>query len=125
MEIDSKPEDLDELERKIITLKIEREALSKSQDNEDEAIQLIVNKIDGLEKKYNEYEKIWLQEKEILNKANALKTQLEESRQELDSAKRSGDLTKMAELRHGVIPEIEAKIKESENVNHHDLKLLL
>ncbi len=124
MEIDSKPEDLDELERKIITLKIEREALSKSQDNEDEAIQLIVNKIDGLEKKYNEYEKIWLQEKEILNKANALKTQLEESRQELDSAKRSGDLTKMAELRHGVIPEIEAKIKESENVNHHDLKLL-
>ena len=124
MEIDSKPEDLDELERKIITLKIERETLSKSQDNVDEAIQIIVSKIEDLEKKYNKLEKIWLSEKETLNKANALKTQLEESRQELDSAKRSGDLTKMAELRHGVIPEIEAKIKESENVNHHDLKLL-
>ena len=82
MEIDSKPEDLDELERKIITLKIERETLSKSQDNVDEAIQIIVSKIEDLEKKYNKLEKIWLSEKETLNKANALKTQLEESRQD-------------------------------------------
>ena len=124
MEIDSKPEDLDELERKIITLKIEREALSKSQDNEDKVIEEINDKLQELETKYNELEKVWIKEKDILNKSNALKSQLEESRLELESVKRSGDLMKMAELKHGVIPRIESEIKNSENINHNDLKLL-
>ena len=124
MEIDSKPEDLDELDRKIITLKIEKEALSKSQDNEDEAIEEIENKLKELEQKYHELEKIWIEEKNILNKSNSLKSQLEESRLELESAKRNGDLMKMAELRHGVIPEIETNLKNAENINHKDLKLL-
>ena len=124
MEIDSKPEDLDELERKIITLKIEKEALAKSQDDETEAIDEILKKLSDLEKKYNELEKVWVSEKDILNKSNALKSQLEESRLQLESAKRNGDLMKMAELRHGVIPEIENSIKDSETINHKDLKLL-
>ncbi|MEK9793059.1 MAG: AAA family ATPase, partial [Gammaproteobacteria bacterium] len=124
MEIDSKPEDLDELDRKIITLKIEKEALSKSQDNEHEAIEEIENKLKELEQKYHELEKIWIEEKNILNKSNSLKSQLEESRQELEAAKRNGDLMKMAELRHGVIPEIETNLKNAENINHKDLKLL-
>ena len=124
MEIDSKPEDLDELDRKIITLKIEKEALSKSQDNEDEAIEEIENKLKELEQKYHELEKIWIEEKNILNKSNSLKSQLEESRLELESAKRNGDLMKMAELRHGVIPEIETNLKNAESINHKDLKLL-
>ncbi|MEL0104091.1 MAG: AAA family ATPase, partial [Gammaproteobacteria bacterium] len=124
MEIDSKPEDLDELDRKIITLKIEKEALSKSQDNEHEAIEEIENKLRELEQKYHELEKIWIEEKNILNKSNSLKSQLEESRLELESAKRNGDLMKMAELRHGVIPEIETNLKNAENINHKDLKLL-
>ncbi len=124
MEIDSKPEDLDELERKIITLKIEREALSKSQDNEDKVIEEINNRLQELEIKYSKLEKVWIKEKDILNKSNALKSQLEESRLELDSAKRSGDLMKMAELKHGVIPQIESEIKNSENINHKDLNLL-
>ncbi len=124
MEIDSKPEDLDELDRKIITLKIEKEALSKSQDNEIEAIEEVSRKLSELQVKYNELEKIWTKEKEILNKSNALKSQLEESRIELESAKRNGDLMKMAELRHGVIPKIESDIKDSEKINHQDLKLL-
>ena len=124
MEIDSKPEDLDELERKIITLKIEKEALAKSQDDEGNAIDEILNKLKDLEKKYNELEKVWVREKDILNKSNALKSQLEESRLQLESAKRNGDLMKMAELRHGVIPEIENSIKDSETINHKDLKLL-
>ncbi|MEL0172611.1 MAG: AAA family ATPase, partial [Gammaproteobacteria bacterium] len=124
MEIDSKPEDLDELDRKIITLKIEKEALSKSQDNEHEAIEEIENKLKELEQKYHELEKIWIEEKNILNKSNSLKSQLEESRLELESAKRNGDLMKMAELRHGVIPEIETNLKNAENINHKDLKLL-
>ena len=124
MEIDSKPEDLDELERKIITLKIEKEALAKSQDDETEAIDEILKKLGDLEKKYNELEKVWVSEKDILNKSNALKSQLEESRLQLESAKRNGDLMKMAELRHGVIPEIENSIKDSETINYKDLKLL-
>ena len=124
MEIDSKPEDLDELERKIITLKIEKEALAKSQDDEGDAIDEILNKLKDLEKKYNELEKVWAREKDILNKSNALKSQLEESRLQLESAKRNGDLMKMAELRHGVIPEIENSLKDSETINHKDLKLL-
>ncbi len=124
MEIDSKPEDLDELDRKIITLKIEKEALSKSEDNEEEVIDEITSKLNDLEEKYNSLEKVWQSEKDILNKSKALKSQLEESRLELESAKRSGDLMKMAELRHGVIPKIENQIKDSENINHNDLKLL-
>ena len=124
MEIDSKPEDLDELERKIITLKIEKEALAKSEDDEGEAIDEIINKLKDLEKKYNQLEKVWAQEKEILNKSNALKSQLEESRLQLEAAKRNGDLMKMAELRHGVIPKIENSLKDSETINHKDLKLL-
>ena len=59
-----------------------------------------------------------------MNKSNALKSQLEESRLQLESAKRNGDLMKMAELRHGVIPEIENSLKDSETINHKDLKLL-
>ena len=119
-----KKRDLDELERKIITLKIEKEALAKSQDDETEAIDEILKKLSDLEKKYNELEKVWVSEKDILNKSNALKSQLEESRLQLESAKRNGDLMKMAELKHGVIPEIENSLKDSETINHNDLKLL-
>ncbi len=124
MEIDSKPEDLDELDRKIITLKIEKEALSKSQDNESEIIEEISIKLNELQAKYDQLEKIWTKEKAILNKSNALKSQLDESRMELESAMRNGDLMKMAELRHGVIPKIESDIRDSEKINHNDLKLL-
>ena len=124
MEIDSKPEDLDELDRKIITLKIEKEALSKSQDNESEIIEEISIKLNELQEKYDQLEKIWTKEKTILNKSNALKSQLDESRMELEGAMRNGDLMKMAELRHGVIPKIESDIRDSEKINHNDLKLL-
>ena len=124
MEIDSKPEDLDELDRKIITLKIEKEALSKSQDNESEIIEEISIKLNELQAKYDQLEKIWTKEKAILNKSNALKSQLDESRMELEGAMRNGDLMKMAELRHGVIPKIESDIRDSEKINHNDLKLL-
>ena len=124
IEIDSKPEDLDELERKIITLKIEKEALSKNQEDEEKAVSIICKKLEDLQSKYNKLEKVWTKERDILQKSNQLKLKLEESRLELESAKRNGDLMKMAELKHGVIPKIENSIKDSENINYKDLKML-
>ncbi len=124
MEIDSKPEDLDELERKIITLKIEKEALLKSDDNNKEVNKEVDEKLHLLQKKYDDLEKVWSQEKEILSSSNNLKTNLENAKHDLEHAKRQGDLMRMAEIKHGIIPEIQNKLKDSENFNIKDLKLL-
>ena len=124
IEIDSKPENLDELERKIITLKIEEKALDKSSDDGEDAKGKIRNKLKELEAKYNKLEKVWAKDKEILLTANELKTQLESARRDLDTAKRNSDLMKMAELKHGVIPTIENKIKDSEKTDYQSLNML-
>ena len=107
IEIDSKPENLDELERKIITLKIEEKALDKSSEDGEDAKDKIRDKLKELEAKYNKLEKVWAKDKEILLTTNELKAQLESARRDLDTAKRNSDLMKMAELKHGVIPTIE------------------
>lgn len=124
IEIDSKPEDLDELERKIITLKIEEKALDKNADEATEAKEKIKDKLEKLESKYQQLEKVWTKDKEILTTANELKTQLEIARRELDTAKRNSDLMKMAELKHGVIPTIENKIKDSDKTDYQSLNML-
>jgi ATP-dependent Clp protease ATP-binding subunit ClpB len=124
IEIDSKPENLDELERKIITLKIEEKALNKSSDDGEDAKGKIRNKLKELEAKYNKLEKVWVKDKEILLTANELKTQLESARRDLDTAKRNSDLMKMAELKHGVIPTLENKIKDSEKTDYQSLNML-
>ena len=124
IEIDSKPENLDELERKIITLKIEEKALDKSSEDGEDAKGKIRNKLKELEAKYNKLEKVWAKDKEILLTANELKTQLESARRDLDTAKRNSDLMKMAELKHGVIPTIENKIKDSEKTDYQSLNML-
>jgi ATP-dependent Clp protease ATP-binding subunit ClpB len=124
IEIDSKPENLDELERKIITLKIEEKALNKSSDDGEDAKGKIRNKLKELEAKYNKLEKVWAKDKEILLTANELKTQLESARRDLDTAKRNSDLMKMAELKHGVIPTLENKIKDSEKTDYQSLNML-
>jgi ATP-dependent Clp protease ATP-binding subunit ClpB len=124
IEIDSKPENLDELERKIITLKIEEKALDKSSDDGEDAKGKIRDKLKELEAKYNKLEKVWAKDKEILSTANELKTQLESARRDLDTAKRNSDLMKMAELKHGVIPTIENKIKDSEKTDYQSLIML-
>ena len=124
IEIDSKPENLDELERKIITLKIEEKALDKSSDDGEDAKGKIRNKLKELEAKYNKLEKVWAKDKEILSTSNELKTQLESARRDLDTAKRNSDLMKMAELKHGVIPIIENKIKDSDKTDYQNLNML-
>lgn len=114
MEIDSKPESMDNLERRIIQLKIEREALKKEKD---EASLKHLKKLDEdlkkLEDEYQKLETIWKSEKNSLQDANAIKSSLEKARVEFDYARRLGDLTKMAELQYATIPKLEKELQEA------------
>ena len=107
MEIDSKPEALDRLERRLIQLKIEREAVKK---DEDESSRVRLEKIDQeitrLEIEYADLEEIWKGEKASLHGAQQIKAELEQARLEIETARRGGDLTRMSELQYGVIPEL-------------------
>lgn len=111
MEIDSKPEAMDNLERRIIQLKIEREVLHKEKD---EASKKHLEKLEAdlkkLEEEYGKLEKIWKAEKGSLQDAQSIKSELEKARVEFDAARRSGDLTRMAELQYATIPELERKL---------------
>jgi len=111
MEMDSKPVELDRLERKLIQLKIEREALKKESDDASK------KRLDDLEKQINEHEKsyadleeIWKSEKASLQGAAQIKEELEQAKIELDAARRASDLTQMSELQYGKIPELEKKL---------------
>ena len=115
MEIDSKPESMDKLERRLIQLKIEREALKKEKDDASKKrLEVLNEEIDRLEQDYSDLETIWKREKASLAGAQQIKEQLEQARTELESARRSSDLTKMSELQYGRIPELEAKLKTAE-----------
>ncbi len=111
MEIDSKPEAMDRLDRKLIKLKIEREALRKESDDASkrrlDALQL---DIDDLDRQYNELDEIWKAEKAMLQGSQQVKEDLDRARLELDAARRAGDLGRMSELQHGQIPELEKKL---------------
>ena len=115
MEIDSKPEEMDKLERRLIQLKIEREALKKEKDEAaKKRLQLLEEEIADLGKQYSELEEIWKRDKALLEGAKELKEQLEKARIELEAAQREGNLQKMSEIQYGVIPELERKIAEAE-----------
>jgi ATP-dependent Clp protease ATP-binding subunit ClpB len=111
MEIDSKPEKLDKLDRKIIELKIEREAMKKETDD---AAKKRLTKLDGelekLEIECAKLEEIWKAEKSFLQGAQNIKSELERARLEFETARRAGNLTRMAELQYGRIPELEKKL---------------
>jgi ATP-dependent Clp protease ATP-binding subunit ClpB len=114
MEIDSKPEVLDKLERRLIQLKIEREALKKEKDDASKKrLADLESEIKTLEKEYADLEEIWKSEKASLQGAQAYKEQLEQARMELDAAMRKQDLGKMSELQYGVIPELEKKVLQA------------
>ncbi len=113
MEIDSKPEPMDKLERRIIQLKIEQLAVSK--DSSDAAKERLVNineTIEELEKEYSDLEEIWKAEKFSVSGAAQLKADIEQYRAEMEQAKRSGNWELMAELQHGKIPELEARLNQ-------------
>ncbi len=111
MEADSKPEEIDELDRRIIQLKIEREALKKETDRASrERLEMLEGELSELEEKSAALTKRWEAEKESLHDTQSLTEQLDAARVEADRAQREGDLGRAGELLYGVIPDLEAKI---------------
>jgi ATP-dependent Clp protease ATP-binding subunit ClpB len=115
MQVDSKPEELDELDRRLMQLKIEREALKKENDRASkDRLAKLEKEIVNLEEKANALAQRWQEEKSKLAGAQKLKEQLDAARIELDQAQRRGDLTRAGELAYGVIPDLEARLKKIE-----------
>lgn len=118
MTIDSKPEELDELDRKILQLKIEREALKKEDDEKSkQRLELIGYEISGLESKAKALEEKWKSEKQVLADLTGLKDKLDKAKIEVEIAKRNGQYEKAGELQYGLIPELENKIKAAEELS--------
>lgn len=125
MEIDSKPEEMDRLERRLIQLKIEREAMKKDTDAASkERLDRISQQIDEIERQFADLDEIWRAEKFALQGTQGIKTKLEQARLDLDSARRAGDLGRMSELQYGVIPELEKQLDLASQAEMHEMKLL-
>ncbi|GAB6067125.1 ATP-dependent chaperone ClpB [Methylothermus subterraneus] len=125
MEIDSKPEALDRLDRKLIQLKIEREALKKETDPASKKrLEALEEEIARLQREYSELEAIWQAEKAALQGAQAIKEKLEQARLELENARRAGDLQRMAEIQYGRIPELERQLQAAQEAERKEFKLL-
>jgi ATP-dependent Clp protease ATP-binding subunit ClpB len=115
MEIDSKPEIMDKLDRRLIQRKIEQVALKKEKDDASKKrLRILQDEIKSLEKEYSDLEEIWKRDKAALQGAQKFKEALEAAKIELESARRAGDLAKMSEIQYGKIPDLEAKIKAAE-----------
>ena len=115
MEIDSKPEAMDKLERRIIQLKIEREAVKKEKDEASrKRLGLIEEEIKRLEKEYADLEEIWKAEKLAVQGSQHIKEELEKVKLEMESAKRKGDWQKVSELQYGQIPQLEAQLGKAD-----------
>ena len=119
MEIDSKPEVMDRLERRLIQLKIEREAMKKETDAAAKKRQKKLQEdIGGLEKEYADLEQIWIAEKASMQGATHIKSELEQAKSDLEVAHRVGNLEKMAEIQYSIIPQLEKQLEEA---SHHDI----
>jgi ATP-dependent Clp protease ATP-binding subunit ClpB len=111
MEIDSKPEVMDKLDRRLIQLKIEREALSKESDEGSrKRLNILKEEIDKLERDYSDLDEVWKSEKAAMQGATQIKEDIERARLELETARRAGDLARMSELQYGRIPELEKQL---------------
>jgi len=114
IEIDSKPEEMDRLERRIIQLKIEREALKKESDDASvKRLGELAEKLEALEKEYADLEEVWKSEKAAMQGTAHIKEELERARLELETAHRANDLARMSELQYGRIPELEKQLEDA------------
>lgn len=125
MEMDSKPEALDRLERRLIQLKIEREALKKETDSASKKrLEELSGVITGVEREYADLEEVWNTEKAALHGSQKIKSRLEQARIDLENARRAGDLGKMSELQYGQIPELERQLDMASQAEMMEMKLL-
>jgi ATP-dependent Clp protease ATP-binding subunit ClpB len=125
MEIDSKPEEMDRLERRLIQLKIEREALTKELDEASKKrLADLEAQIERLEREFSDLDEIWKSEKAALQGTTHIKESLERARLELETAHRAGDLTRMSELQYGRIPELEKQLDMATQAEMQEMKLL-
>jgi ATP-dependent Clp protease ATP-binding subunit ClpB len=125
MEIDSKPEEMDRKERRLIQLKIQREALRKEKDEQSkQRLADLETEIERLEREYNDLEEIWKAEKATLTGATRLKEQLEQARLELEAAHRRQDYARASEIQYGRIPEIEKQLKAAQEAESRGFQLL-
>ena len=125
MELDSKPESMDRLERRLIQLKIEREALNKETDDASkERLRDLQNDIDQLEREFADLDEVFKREKMSVGDVQQVREKLEEVKVEYERAEREGDLAKMSELKYGIMPDLEKRIAESENKESVTLTLL-
>ncbi|MCE7766229.1 ATP-dependent chaperone ClpB [Pseudomonas putida] len=112
MEIDSKPEVLDRLDRRLIQLKVESQALKKEEDEAaKKRLEKLTEEIERLEREYSDLEEIWASEKAEVQGSAQIQQKIEQARQELEAARRKGDLSRMAELQYGVIPDLERSLQ--------------
>ncbi|MFJ4434365.1 ATP-dependent chaperone ClpB [Pseudomonas sp. NPDC089395] len=112
MEIDSKPEVLDRLDRRLIQLKVESQALKKEEDEAaKKRLEKLTEEIERLEREYSDLEEIWASEKAEVQGSAQIQQKIEQARQELEAARRKGDLNRMAELQYGVIPDLERSLQ--------------
>jgi ATP-dependent Clp protease ATP-binding subunit ClpB len=125
IEIDSKPEAMDRLERRIIQLKIEREALKKeSDDASKKRLDDLEAQLDGLEREFADLEEVWKAEKAAMQGTAHIKEELERARLELETAHRANDLARMSELQYGRIPELEKRLEDAAGAEQRETTLL-
>lgn len=125
MEIDSKPEEMDRLERRLIQLKIEREALKKDEDPATQKRkEKLAESIEELEREFSDLEEIWKAEKASVQGVQTIKSSLEQARSDMEHARRAGDLGRMSEIQYGIIPELEAKLESATTVEAQEKQLL-
>ncbi|MTI15224.1 ATP-dependent chaperone ClpB [Sansalvadorimonas verongulae] len=125
MEMDSKPEAMDKLERRLIQLKIEKEALKKEEDASSlKRLSALDKEITDLEKQFSDLEEIWVSEKTVLQGAQKFKEEKEKLLLELEAANRSGDLARMSEIQYGKLPEVEKQIQRAQNAETTEMQLL-
>ncbi|WP_017431341.1 ATP-dependent chaperone ClpB [Vreelandella jeotgali] len=121
MELDSKPEEMDKLDRRLIQLKMEREALKKETDAASQKrLDALVEEIHELEREYADLDEIWKAEKASIQGAAQFKAELEQARLDMEQARRQGDLGRMSEIQYGTIPALEQKIAESSESEEAD-----